>query len=62
VKAQGIKQVLSAPRSPWQRACVERLIGSIRRECLHHMIVLGEGSLHQYLRRMQSITISGALI
>src|SRR3954447_22440397 len=32
VKAMGIKQVLSAPRSPWQRAYVERLIGSIRRE------------------------------
>ena len=49
VKAQGIKQVLSAPRSPWQRAYVERLIGSIRRECLDHVIVLGERSLHQYL-------------
>jgi putative transposase len=37
VKAMGIKQVLSAPRSPWQRAYVERLIGSIRRECLDHI-------------------------
>ena len=49
VKAQGIKQVLSAPRSPWQRAYVERLIGSIRRECLDHVIVFGERSLHQYV-------------
>jgi putative transposase len=49
VKAQGIKQVMSAPRSPWQRAYVERLIGSIRRECLDHVIVLGERSLHQYV-------------
>ena len=49
VKAQGIKQVLSAPRSPWQRAYVERLIGSIRRECLDHVIVLGERSLSQHL-------------
>ena len=49
VKAQGIKQVLSAPRSPWQRAYVERLIGSIRRECLDHVIVLGERSLRQHL-------------
>ena len=49
VKTQGIKQVLSTPRSPWQRAYVERLIGSIRRECLDHVIVLGERSLHQYL-------------
>jgi transposase InsO family protein len=37
VKVMGIKQVLSAPRSPWQRAYVERLIGSIRRECLDHV-------------------------
>ncbi len=40
VKAMGIKQVLSAPRSPWQRAYVERVIGTIRRECLDHMISL----------------------
>jgi putative transposase len=49
VKAMGIKQVLSALRSPWQRAYVERLIGSIRRECLDHMIVFGERSLHRAL-------------
>jgi transposase InsO family protein len=49
VKAMGIKQVLSAPRSPWQRAYIERLIGSIRRECLDHVIVFGEGSLRRTL-------------
>ena len=49
VKAMGIKQVLSAPRSPWQRAYVERLIGSIRRECLDHIIVFGQRSLHRAL-------------
>ena len=49
VKAMGIKQVLSAPRSPWQVAYIERLIGSIRRECLNHVIVFGEGSLHRTL-------------
>ena len=49
VKAMGIKQVLSAPRSPWQRAYVERLIGSIRRECLDHVIVFSEGSLRRTL-------------
>jgi len=49
VKAMGIKQVLSAPRAPWQRAYVERLIGSIRRECMDHFIVLGERSLHRTL-------------
>ena len=41
----GIKQVLSAPRSPWQRAYVERVIGTIRRECLDHVIVFNEAGL-----------------
>jgi putative transposase len=50
VDAMGIQEVLSAPRSPWQRAYVERVIGSIRRECLDHMIVLDEGSLRRTLR------------
>jgi putative transposase len=50
VKAMGIKQVLSAPRSPWQRAYVERLIGSIRRECLDHLIVFNERSLKRHLQ------------
>ena len=49
VKAMGIKQVLSAPRSPWQRAYVERLIGTIRRECLDHMIVFNERCLYRHL-------------
>ena len=42
--------LLSAPRSPWQRAYVERLIGSIRRECLDHLIVFNEVSLRRTLR------------
>ncbi len=50
VKAMGIKQVLSAPRSPWQRAYVERVIGTLRRECLDHVIAFGEGSLYRHLR------------
>jgi putative transposase len=45
-----IKEVLGAPRSPWQRAYVERVIGSIRRECLDHVIVLNEESLRRTLR------------
>jgi transposase InsO family protein len=49
VKAMGIEEVLSAPRSPWQRAYVERVIGSIRRECLDHVIVLHEASLRRIL-------------
>src|SRR3954466_497345 len=44
VKAMGIKQVLSAPRSPGQRAYVERVIGTIRRECLDHVIVFHQAS------------------
>ena len=50
MKAMGIKQVLSAPRSPWQRASVERVIGTIRRECLDHVIVFSEASLYRHLR------------
>ena len=45
-----ITEVLSAPRSPWQRAYVERVIGSIRRECLDHVIVVDEESLRRTLR------------
>jgi transposase InsO family protein len=54
VKAMGIKQVLAAPRSPWQRAYIERVIGSIRRECLDHVIVWGETGLSGHLRRLLS--------
>jgi putative transposase len=38
----GIEEVVAAPRSPWQNPYVERLIGSIRRECLDHVIILNE--------------------
>ena len=44
-----IQEVLSAPRSPWQRAYVERVIGSIRRECLDHVIIFNEGGLRRML-------------
>src|SRR5204862_6305129 len=47
VRDMGICEVLSAPRSPWQRAYVERVIGSIRRECLDHVIVFQENSLRR---------------
>ena len=46
----GIREVLTAPRSPWQNPYVERLIGSIRRECLEHVIVLNESSLRRILK------------
>jgi putative transposase len=45
----GIREVLSTPRSPWQRAYVERVIGSIRRECLDHVIMFHEASLRRTL-------------
>jgi len=45
-----MKEVLGAPRSPWQRAYVERVIGSIRRECLDHVVVFNEESLRRTLR------------
>ena len=51
VEEMGITEVLTAPQSPWQNAFVERLIGSIRRECLDHVIVLGEKHLRRILRR-----------
>jgi putative transposase len=49
-QAMGIEEVLSTPRSPWQRAYVERLIGTIRRECLDHVIVFSEISLRRHLQ------------
>jgi putative transposase len=45
-----MKFLVSAPRSPWQRAYVERVIGSIRRECLDHVVVFNEESLRRTLR------------
>ena len=59
VKAMGIKEVLSAPRSPWQRAYVERLIGTIRRECLDHVIVFNEAQPAPAPRRSSWSTIIG---
>ena len=51
IEAMSITEVLGAPRSPWQRAYVERIIGSIRRDCLDHVIVFDESSLRRILRR-----------
>src|SRR5437870_5725511 len=50
VRDMGIQEVLCTPRSPWQRAYLERVIGSIRRECLDHVIVFDESSLRRILR------------
>jgi len=49
VAGLGIYEVLTAPRSPWQNPFAERLVGSIRRDCLDHVIVLGERHLHRIL-------------
>jgi hypothetical protein len=49
VNGLGIREVLTAPSRPWQNPFAERLIGSIRRECLDHGIVLGERHLRRIL-------------
>ena len=51
VKGMGIAEVLTAPSSPWQNPFAERLIGSIRRECLDHVLVLSERHLRRVLAR-----------
>ena len=50
VRDLGIKEVLSPPRSPWQRAYIERVSGSIRRECLDHVVVFNEESLRRHVK------------
>lgn len=51
VSTAGLTEVLTAPASPWQNAYAERVIGTIRRECLDHTIVLGERHLRRTVRR-----------
>ena len=50
LRAMGIRDKPIAPASPWQNSFAERLIGSIRRECLNHIVVSGEAHLRQVLR------------
>jgi putative transposase len=54
VKGLRIREVLTAPQSPWQNPFAERLIGSIRRECLDHVLVLSE----RHLRRILALYFS----
>ena len=49
VRSIGIRDRPTSPRSPWQNAYAERLIGSIRRECLDHIVVFGERHLRHVL-------------
>src|SRR3954454_2592424 len=54
LRAMGIRDKPIAPRSPWQNGFAERLIGSIRRECLDHMVVFSEAHLRHLLRAYAS--------
>jgi len=49
IASLGMEEVLSAPQSPWQNPYVERLIGSIRRECLNHLVILNARHLKRIL-------------
>ena len=65
VESMGIEEILTAPRSPWQNAFVERMIGSIRRDCLDHVVVLNARHLewiltayfHYYHRRRTHLSL-----
>ena len=50
IDSLAMKEVVTAARSPWQNAFAERLIGSIRRECLDHVVVLSRRHLHRLLK------------
>src|SRR5665811_1833793 len=50
LRVMGIRDRPTAPRSPWQNGYCERLIGSIRRDCLDHVVVFGEQHLRHLLR------------
>jgi len=60
VRGMGVREVLTAPQSPWQNPYAERLIGSIRRECLDHVIVFNESSL-RLLKSCPSSCLSALL-
>jgi putative transposase len=51
VRSMGIEDVVTAPRFPWQNPFVERVIGSMRRECLDHVIIWDERSLRHMLKQ-----------
>ena len=51
MRAMGIRDRPIAPASPWQNGFAERLIGSIRRECLDHLVILNEAHLRRILQK-----------
>jgi putative transposase len=57
LKGMGIEALPTTPQSPWQNAFAEQLIGSIRRECLNHVLVLGERHLRRILTDTSPTTI-----
>jgi transposase InsO family protein len=58
VRSLGIRDRPISPRSPWQNGYGERLIGSIRRECLDHVVVFGEG----HLRHLQFMLAEAQIV
>ena len=54
VAGMGMTEAIAAPSSPWQNPFAERLIGSLRRECLDHVIILSQRHLHRVLARYVS--------
>jgi len=62
VRSLGIRDHPTSARSPWQNGYVERLIGSIRRECLDHIVVTGEQHLRHILKCYMEYYNAGARI
>ena len=54
IAGMGMTEVITAPSSPWQNPFAERLIGSLRRECLDHVIILSQRHLRRVLARYVS--------
>jgi transposase InsO family protein len=57
-----ISIICGTVRSPWQRAYIERVIGTIRRECLDHVIVFNEGSLRSHMQNFCDYYLSSGKI
>jgi transposase InsO family protein len=62
LRAIGIRDRPTAPRSPWQNGHTERLIGSLRRECLDHLVVFGELSLNKDAPAPRAVEAIGRIL